>query len=65
MNEHSIYLRTWYYILSLAEFNYHEGLEDTGFGCKRGEIMRAPPKTMDLEKFLFWDRCKRKFSNLY
>jgi hypothetical protein len=25
--------------------------------------MRAPPKTMDLEKILFRDRCKRKFSN--
>jgi hypothetical protein len=25
---------------------YDIALEDTGFGCKRGEIMRAPLKTM-------------------
>jgi hypothetical protein len=33
-------------------------LEDTGFGCKRGEIMWAPLNTMDLENILFQDRIE-------
>jgi hypothetical protein len=56
---HPLYWGTLTWIL----FGFTSLQEDTGFGCKRGGIMWAPLKTMDLEKILFQDRCWRNLSN--
>ena len=50
---------TFLFLLPIFVYFAEKGKEDTGFGCKRGDIMRAPLKSIDLEKILW----KRNFSN--